>query len=117
MWEEDAREAGWHEGWKGNDMADHFAKLARPALDSDPAEFMKNKRLRTKMLRELLLSLSPDTLWQDMQRNRPEGGSRRQASTEPAAQAHAPAFLNGSWTCTVCGKISRTFAALSLIHI
>ena len=63
------------------------------------------------MLRELLLSLSPDTLWQDMQRNRPEGGSRRQALAEPAAQAHAPAFLNGSWTCTVCGKISRTFAA------
>ena len=33
---EDAKRLGWRQHWLGDNLADFYAKVARPALDRDP---------------------------------------------------------------------------------
>ena len=109
-WEEDARREGWHSSWVGNDVADTYAKLARPALDRDPAPWLRERRARHRLLCELLGSLGSG-LWKAMRGSRPAVG-RSHAVADPAAgPAHVPVFGGGIWHCGVCGVAARSYTA------
>ena len=68
VWEEDARREGWHAAWKGNDVADEYAKMARPALSLDPKPWLDDIRLRTKLAKRLLADIAAKPLWAEMKR-------------------------------------------------
>ena len=114
VWEEDARREGWHEAWKGNDMADEYAKRARPALSIDPKPWIEDGRVRTKLAKRLLADLAAQPLWAEMKRNRPAAGRAEAIKRDPdnVGELHAPVFSGGSWVCGQCGASARTFAAL-----
>ena len=110
VWEEDARRQGWHDDWRGNDLADHYAKAARPALDAPPEPWIKDRRRRKKLLASLLESLAPEQLWNDMCRTRPVV-ARGRALKEPKASSHKPVFSGTGWACSECGKAFRSYGA------
>ena len=84
VWEGDARSEGWHAEWVGNDLADHYAKLARLALDADPEPWIQEQRSRHRLLRDLLGGFAGDSLWADMRRLRPAAGRARALRERPA---------------------------------
>ena len=104
VWEGDAMSEGWNAEWKGNDLADHYAKLARLPMDRDPEPWLEDQRSRRRLLQRLLAKFSPDAVWADMRRLRPAAG-RCKALQDRAADAmgHQPVFVGGSWLCKACG--------------
>ena len=115
IWEEDARREGWHAAWKGNDVADEYAKMARPALTRDPKPWLEDLRVRTKMAKRLLADIAAKPLWAEMKRSRPAAGRAAALRRDPddVTELHLPVFSGGAWACSRCGAAARTYAGLA----
>ena len=112
VYEEDARQQGWHTHWRGNQLADEFAGRARPALTDPPRPWVLDRRVRHKLPDQLLGSLQPEELWRDMFSRRP-AVPRARALAEPEGAVHLPVFTGTGWACGRCGVAGRSFEGIA----